>query len=145
MRPIVADVAWSVCLSVCHNRSRIWPAVDAKEQTDHQANYEQCWTDISPGPVKYGEYSNIRAVSQIIRSVAAAAMQTLAAATASTCFLPFYPRDAMLARVLAIDLCLCLSVCLCMSATSRCSINMDGRMELIFGTWASFDLSYTGL
>jgi len=36
---------------------------------------------------------------------------------------------------------LCLSVCL--SVTSRCSIETSGRIELIFGMEASFDLSYT--
>ena len=41
----------------------------------------------------------------------------------------------MLARVLAIARCL--------SVTSRCSIKMDGRIELVFGTEASFDLSYS--
>jgi len=37
----------------------------------------------------------------------------------------FYPRDAMLAWVLAMALCL--------SVTSRCSIEMDGRIQLVFG------------
>jgi len=45
----------------------------------------------------------------------------------------------MLAPVLAMAL--CLSVCL--SVTSRCSVEMDRRIELVFGTEASFDLSYT--
>jgi len=40
----------------------------------------------------------------------------------------FYPRDAILARVLAMTLCPCLSV------TSRCSIEMHG---LIFGRFLS--------
>jgi len=39
----------------------------------------------------------------------------------------FYPRDAMLARVLARALCLCPSV------TSRCSVEMDGGNNLVFG------------
>ena len=47
----------------------------------------------------------------------------------------FYPRDAKLARLLAMAL--CLSVCLSVSATSRCSIG--------FGTAASFHLSYAVL
>jgi len=41
----------------------------------------------------------------------------------------------MLARVLAMALCLSVSV------TSRCSIEVVGRMELIFGMEASFDQS----
>ena len=40
----------------------------------------------------------------------------------------FYPRDAMLARVLDIALCPCL--CLCPSVTSRCSIETDRRSNL---------------
>ena len=36
----------------------------------------------------------------------------------------FYPRDVMLARVLVMVLCLCQSV------TSRCSIEVVGRIEL---------------
>ena len=53
----------------------------------------------------------------------------------------FYPRDAMLARVLDIALCPCL--CLCPSVTSRCSIETDGRSNLFFGTKASFEQSHT--
>jgi len=49
----------------------------------------------------------------------------------------FYPRDAMLARVLAIW------PCVCLSGTSRCSIEVVERIELVFGTEASFDQSYT--
>ena len=55
----------------------------------------------------------------------------------------FYPRDAMLARLLA--LCLCLSVCLCLCVTSRCSVETDERIGLAFDVGASFDLSYTVL
>jgi len=55
----------------------------------------------------------------------------------------FYPRDAMLTRVLAGTL--CPSVCVCLAVTSRCSIEICGRIELVFGTQASFDLSYTVL
>ena len=55
----------------------------------------------------------------------------------------FYPRDAMLTRVLAGTL--CPSVCVCLAVTSRCSIEICGRLELVFGTQASFDLSYTVL
>ena len=51
----------------------------------------------------------------------------------------FYRRDAMLARVLAIALCLCLSV------TSQCSIEVVGCIELVFGMAVSFDQSYTVL
>ena len=42
-----------------------------------------------------------------------------------------YPRDAMLARVLAMSLCPCLSV------TSRCSIKSDERINLLYGVVAS--------
>jgi len=34
---------------------------------------------------------------------------------------------------------LCLSVCLSVSVTSRCSVNTDWRIDLIFVTEASFD------
>jgi len=37
----------------------------------------------------------------------------------------------------------CLSVCL--SVTSRCSIETDERIELVFGVWAPFHPSYTVL
>ena len=58
----------------------------------------------------------------------------------------FYPRDAVLARVLLLATSLCPSVCLCpfLSVTSRCSIKRDERINLVFGTEASFDQSYTG-
>ena len=49
----------------------------------------------------------------------------------------------MLTRLLAMDLRLCLSVSV--SVTSRCSIEMDRRMELFYGIQASFDESYTAL
>jgi len=56
--------------------------------------------------------------------------------------LVFYPRDAMLAWVQAMAL--CLSVCL--SVTSQCSVELtDGWIELVFGKMASFDLSCTVL
>ena len=54
-------------------------------------------------------------------------------------FSSFYPRDAMLARVLATALCLSVSV------TSWCSVETVERIELVFGMGASFDLSYTVL
>ena len=57
----------------------------------------------------------------------------------------FYPRDAMLARLLALCLCLCPSVCLCLCVTSRCSVETDERIGLAFDVGASFDLSYTVL
>jgi len=41
----------------------------------------------------------------------------------------FYPRDAMLARVLAMAL--CPSVCRRLSVTSRCSIKRDERINLV--------------
>jgi len=47
----------------------------------------------------------------------------------------------MLARVLAMALCPFPSV----SVTSRCSIETDERIGPVFGTEASFDLSYTVL
>ena len=34
-----------------------------------------------------------------------------------------------------------MSVCLCLSVTSRCSSEVVGRFDLVFGTEASFDLS----
>ena len=52
----------------------------------------------------------------------------------------FYPRDATLARILAMAR--CQYVCLRLSVTSRCSIETAGRIELIIGMEASFDLSY---
>ena len=45
----------------------------------------------------------------------------------------------MLARVLAIALC----PCLCLYVTSRCSIETDGRINLVVGKGVSFDQSYT--
>jgi len=57
------------------------------------------------------------------------------------CEFHFCPRDAMLARVLAIALCLSVSV----SVTSRCSIETDERIGLVFDTGTSFNLSYTVL
>ena len=57
----------------------------------------------------------------------------------------FYSRDAMLARVLAMTLCPSVSVSVRLSVTSRCSIEMDGQIELVFGMYASFGLSYTVL
>jgi len=45
----------------------------------------------------------------------------------------------MLARLLAIAL--CLSVCVCLSVTSRCFVEVVGRIELVFGMKASFDQS----
>ena len=44
----------------------------------------------------------------------------------------YQPRDATLARVLAMALCPCQSV------TSRCSIETAERIGLVFGTGASF-------
>ena len=49
--------------------------------------------------------------------------------------------DAMLARVLAMALCLSVRL----SVTSRCSIEMSGRIELVFGKEPSLDLAYTVL
>ena len=52
----------------------------------------------------------------------------------------FYPRDAMLhARVLAMARCLSVPVLI------RCSIKMTLPIKLVFGTKASFDLSYAVL
>ena len=50
---------------------------------------------------------------------------------------------AVLARVIAMAL--CLSVCLSVSVTSRCSIERDGWIELIFGMESSFHLFHTVL
>jgi len=36
-------------------------------------------------------------------------------------------------------------VSVCLSVTSWCSVEMRGRIELVFGKWTSFDLSYTVL
>ena len=36
-------------------------------------------------------------------------------------------------------------VCVCHYFTSRCSIEIDGRIDLVFGTEASFDQSYSML
>ena len=36
-------------------------------------------------------------------------------------------------------------LCLYLSVTNRCSIKTDGRIELVFGKGASFELSYTVL
>jgi len=51
----------------------------------------------------------------------------------------FYPRDAMLVRL--VDM--ALSLRLCLSVTSRCSIEVVGRIELGFGMEASLYQSYT--
>jgi len=59
------------------------------------------------------------------------------------CEFHFCPRDAMLARVLVLAMALCLSVSV--SVTSRCSIETDERIGLVFDTGTSFDLSYTVL
>jgi len=49
----------------------------------------------------------------------------------------------MLVRLLAMVLCLSVSVCVCFSVTSRSSVKMAGRIELLFGMRASFYISYT--
>ena len=49
-------------------------------------------------------------------------------------FIRFYPRDAVLARILAMTLCLSVCLCLSVSVTSRCSIVMVEQIELDFGT-----------
>ena len=54
----------------------------------------------------------------------------------------FYPRDAMLARVVAMVLCQRVYF-LRPSATSRRSVETDGRNNLGFGMGASIDQSYT--
>ena len=55
----------------------------------------------------------------------------------------FFPRDAMLAQVYTnygpVSMFVCLSV------TSPCSVETVGRIVLVFGPQASFDLSYTVL
>jgi len=47
-----------------------------------------------------------------------------------SCCFNFYRRDAMLTWVLAMTL--CSYVCVCLSVTSRCSIEMDRRIELVY-------------
>ena len=42
----------------------------------------------------------------------------------------FYPRDAMLARVLAVP---CVRLSVSVSVTSRSSVEMAERIELVFG------------
>ena len=54
----------------------------------------------------------------------------------------FFPRDAVLARVLAMALCLFVSVCVCLSQDGVLSNGING-FDLVFGTGASFDHSYT--
>ena len=46
-----------------------------------------------------------------------------------------YPCDTMLAWILA--------MARSVSVTSQCSVERDGRIELVFGTQTSFNLSYT--
>jgi len=50
---------------------------------------------------------------------------------------PWLDYGPVLAPLLAETLCLCLSV------TSRCSIEVVARIELVFGMGASFDQSYS--
>jgi len=38
-----------------------------------------------------------------------------------------------------------MTLCLSLSVTSRCSIEVVGRIDLVFGTESSFDQSYTVL
>ena len=52
----------------------------------------------------------------------------------------YYPRNAVLAPILAMAL--CLSVCDSLSVRSRCSIETAGWIELVFGVRASFHLYY---
>jgi len=54
-------------------------------------------------------------------------------------FLP--ARFAVLPRVLALAMCPYLSVSVCLFAISRCSIEVDGRIELVFDVGTSFSLS----
>ena len=55
----------------------------------------------------------------------------------------FYLRDAMRAHTNYGPVSVCLSVCLSASVPSRCSVEVAGRIELVFGTEASSDLYYT--
>ena len=55
----------------------------------------------------------------------------------------FLPARRYASAVLAMTP--CPSVCVCLSVTSWCSVEMRGRIELVFGKWTSFDLSYTVL
>ena len=58
-------------------------------------------------------------------------------------FFPLFTARCYASAVLAMGL--CPSVCVCLSVTSRCSIKTAERIELVFGTWASFHPSYTVL
>ena len=49
----------------------------------------------------------------------------------------------MIARVLAMALCLSVSLSLYLSVTSRCSVEVVGRIELVFGMEAFFPTSPT--
>jgi len=86
-------------------------------------------SDVLLDPAQSGGHVQQRIVA---RSIAVAAVEKSCADNftslppAYQCFsfsVTFYPRDAMLAGVLAMAL--CLSVCLSVSVTSRCSIEMD--------------------
>jgi len=86
-------------------------------------------SDVLLDPAQSGGHVQQRIVA---RSIAVAAVEKSCADNftslppAYQCFsfsVTFYPRDAMLAGVLAMAL--CLSVCVCLSVTSRCSIEMD--------------------
>ena len=46
-------------------------------------------------------------------------------------------------HICAVYMALCLSDCYCLSVTSRCSMETDERMELIFAMGAFFHVSYT--
>jgi len=54
----------------------------------------------------------------------------------------FYPRDAMIARVLSLAWCLSVAVSVCFCVGHK-SIETAERIGLVFGMGASFDLSYT--
>jgi len=58
----------------------------------------------------------------------------------------FYARDATVARVLAMALCLSVSVCLSVYLSQvGCSVKRNERINLVFGMEAFFDQSYTVL
>ena len=63
--------------------------------------------------------------------------------TPMTCCSVIFTTRCYASAVLAMGL--CPRVCLCPSVTSRCSIETDERIELVFGMWASFHPSYTVL
>jgi len=82
-------------------------------------------------------YYNVPGVSVYSRSLACSTCQIASCVRSAQ---SFYPCDAMLARVLAMALCLSVS----MSVTSRCSVETDELIGLVLA-WELPMLSYTVL